>query len=113
MTAYVIAHLREAPPHPDIAKYMELIGDTFAPYGGRFLVHATAHEVVEGEWPGHVVMIEFPNTDAEHGWWKSAEYRTIAPLRSSHIDGSIIVVAGVADISDASVAAQAVRAATG
>jgi uncharacterized protein (DUF1330 family) len=48
MTAYAIAHLREAAPHPEIAEYIERIGATFEPYGGRFLVHATQHEVMEG-----------------------------------------------------------------
>ncbi|WP_454439897.1 DUF1330 domain-containing protein [Tsukamurella paurometabola] len=56
----VIAHLQEAAPHPEIAEYIERIPATFEPYGGRFLVHATQHEVKEGTWPGHIVMIGFP-----------------------------------------------------
>ena len=111
MTAYVIAHLQEAPPHPDIAEYIERIADTFIPFDGRFLVHANSHEVMEGEWPGHVVMIQFPDVDAAHSWWSSAAYRTIAPLRSRHIDGHIIMVEGVAEHYDPRLAAQAVRAA--
>ncbi|MGO4748506.1 DUF1330 domain-containing protein, partial [Streptomyces sp. 2MCAF27] len=45
MSAYVIGHLREAAPHPEIAEYIERITATFEPYGGRFLVHGTQHEV--------------------------------------------------------------------
>lgn len=111
MTAYVIAHLQEAPPHADIADYMERIGDTLVPFDGRFLVHATAHEVLEGAWPGHVVMIEFPDLDVARGWWSSSAYRTIAPLRSRHIEGDLIVVEGVTQPYDARHAAVAVRAA--
>ncbi len=66
MTAYAIAHLRPAAPHPDIAEYMERIPATLEPFGGRFLVHATRHEVMEGSWPGHVVMIAFPGSP-RHG----------------------------------------------
>lgn len=33
MTAYAIAHLRDAEPHPDIAEYMERIAGTFEPFG--------------------------------------------------------------------------------
>jgi uncharacterized protein (DUF1330 family) len=113
VNAYVIAHLQQSPPHADVADYMERISGTFATFGGRFLVHATAHEVLEGEWPGHVVMIQFPDIDAAHGWWNSADYRAIAPLRSRHIDGDIIVVEGVPEQYDASHAAQTVRAAAG
>lgn len=111
MTAYVIAHLQESQPHRDIADYMERIGGTFAAFGGRFLVHATAHDVMEGHWPGHVVMIQFPDSQAAHGWWSSPAYRAIAHLRSRHIDGNIIVVEGVPEHYDAKHAAEAVRAA--
>ncbi|WP_433226380.1 DUF1330 domain-containing protein [Microtetraspora malaysiensis] len=35
------------------AGYIERLPTTFAPYGGRYLVHATQHEVKEGDRPGH------------------------------------------------------------
>lgn len=111
MVAYVIARLQDSPPHADIATYIERVASTFTPFGGRFLVHATEHEVLEGAWPGHVVMIQFPDLEAAHSWWGSAAYRAIAPLRSRHIDGDIVVVGGVAEDYDARPAAQAVRAA--
>lgn len=107
--AYAIAHLQEAEPHPDIATYIERISDTFAPYGGRFLVHATPPEVKEGAWPGHVVVIGFPGIGEARAWWDSPDYREIAPLRSRHIEGDIILVEGVPDGYDPSVTAQAMR----
>ncbi|MEU6405849.1 DUF1330 domain-containing protein [Streptomyces sp. NPDC046985] len=100
MTAYAIAHLREAAPHPDIAEYMERITETLAPYDGRFLVHGAQPEVKEGDWPGHVVVIAFPGTAEAWAWWDSPAYREIAPLRSRHIDGDIIVVPGVPEHYD-------------
>ncbi|MFG2310521.1 DUF1330 domain-containing protein [Streptomyces sp. NPDC048566] len=109
MTAYAIAHLREADPHPEIADYIERIGATFAPHGGRFLVHASGHEVMEGEWPGHVVVIGLPGMAAARAWWNSAAYREIAPLRSRHIEGDIILVQGVPEGYDAAVTARAMR----
>ena len=63
-------------------------------FHGRFLVHATAHEVLEGTWPGHVVMIGFPDIDAANGWWGSPAYQAIAPLRTRHIEGSHILCRG-------------------
>lgn len=109
MPAYVIAHLREAAPHPEIAEYMERIPGTFEPFGGRFLVHATQHEVKEGSWPGHVVMIGFPGIAEARAWWDSAAYQEIAPLRSRHIDGDIIMVDGVPAGYDPAVTARAIR----
>ena len=109
MTAYAIAHLQEAAPHPEIAEYIERITATFAPYGGHFLVHATQHEVKEGSWPGHVVVIGFPTLAAARAWWDSPAYRQIAPLRSRHIEGDIILVDGVAGTYDPATTAQTMR----
>lgn len=109
MTAYAIAHLHDADPHPDIAEYMERISGTFEPFGGRFLVHGTPPEVKEGAWPGHVVVIGFPGIDEARGWWDSPTYREIAPLRSRHILGDIILVDGVSQDYDPRATAQAIR----
>ena len=111
MPAYVIAHLQDAAPHPDIAEYIERLPATLEPYGGRYLVHATQHEVKEGTWPGHVVMIGFPGIAEARAWWDSPAYREIAPLRARHIDGDIIFVEGVPDGYDPSVSTKAIRAA--
>jgi uncharacterized protein (DUF1330 family) len=110
MQAYAIAHLREAAPHPEIAEYIERITATLAPHGGRFLVHATQHEVKEGSWPGHVVVIGFPSMTKARDWWDSAAYQEIAPLRSRHIAGDIILVPGVPEDYDAAATAEAMRA---
>ncbi|WP_043730275.1 DUF1330 domain-containing protein [Streptomyces zinciresistens] len=110
MPAYAMAHLRDAAPHPEIAEYIERITATFEPYGGRFLVHGTPHETLEGSWPGGVVLIAFPGLAEARAWWHSPAYREIAPLRSRHIEGDIILVEGVPTPYDPARTAQAVRA---
>ncbi|RLU90376.1 hypothetical protein CTZ27_20790 [Streptomyces griseocarneus] len=109
MPAYAIAHLQEAAPHPEIAEYIERITGTFEPYGGHFLVHAAEHEVKEGDWPGHVVVIGFPGMAEARAWWDSDAYREIAPLRSRHIKGDIILVGGVPEGYDPAATAKAMR----
>ncbi|MEV6615019.1 DUF1330 domain-containing protein [Streptomyces sp. NPDC051051] len=109
MSAYAIAHLQEAAPHQEIAEYIERITATFEPYGGRFLVHGTQHEVMEGAWPGHVVVIGFPSITEARAWWSSAAYREIAPLRARHIEGDIVLVPGVPADYDASRTAERMR----
>ncbi|GAB2604020.1 DUF1330 domain-containing protein [Pseudactinotalea suaedae] len=109
MTAYAIAHLQESPPHRDVVEYIERIPGTFEPFGGQFLVHVTQHEVKEGSWPGHVVLIGFPDIDRARAWWDSPEYRQIAPLRSRHIPGDIILVDGVPEGYDPRATAQSMR----
>ncbi|MER8032646.1 DUF1330 domain-containing protein [Streptomyces bauhiniae] len=109
MTAYAVAHLREAAPHPEIAEYIERVTATFAPYGGRFLVHGAQREVKEGEWAGDVVIIGFPGITEARAWWDSPAYREIAPLRSRHIAGDIILVDGVPEGYDPATTAKTLR----
>lgn len=109
MPAYAVAQLQEAAPHPDIAEYVERLPATFEAHGGRYLVHATPHEVKEGSWPGHVVMIGFPGIGEARAWWDSTAYREIAPLRSRHIESNVILVEGVPEGYDPAVTAKAMR----
>ncbi|MGP3773933.1 DUF1330 domain-containing protein [Streptomyces sp. SDT5-1] len=112
MTAYVIAVLDTTPtPHPDVLTYIERVQSTFAPYGGRFLVHGTPGEWAEGEPLGSVVMAEFPDLDAAHAWYASPAYQEILPLRTDHVPGSLVFLDGVPEGYDAARTAAAIRGA--
>lgn len=110
MTAYLIAHLRPSAPHEDIATYIERIQDTMAPFGGHFLIHGTEAETLEGRWPGSVVMIAFPDVEAARTWYASPAYQELLPLRTRHIDGDVILVAGITPGYDPRDTARAMRA---
>ncbi|RPK43906.1 DUF1330 domain-containing protein [Streptomyces sp. ADI93-02] len=111
MPAYAIAHLQDAAPHPEIAEYIERLPATFEAYGGSFLVHFAPHEVKEGSWPGAVVVLGFPGIAEARAWWDSPGYQEIAPLRSRHIEGDIILVEGVPEGYDPASSAKAIRGA--
>jgi uncharacterized protein (DUF1330 family) len=96
MAAYAMAHLRTPQINDDVLRYMETIQQTLDPFGGRFLVHGATVEVKEGDWPGTVVVIEFPDIDAARAWYDSPGYQAILPLRTDHIDGAALIVDGVA-----------------
>lgn len=110
MTAYAIAHLKNTAANADIVDYLARIQPTMEPFGGRFLAHGPRVEVVEGEWPGTVVLLEFPDTDAARAWYDSPDYQQILPLRTRHIDGDIILFDGVPPAYDAAVTAERMRA---
>jgi uncharacterized protein (DUF1330 family) len=97
MTAYAVAHLRKVTPHPEIGQYLDRVSDTLDPFGGRFLVHDTVLDVVEGEWPGFLVVIEFPDMDALRAWYASDAYRAILAFRTDHIEGDVVFTPGVPD----------------
>lgn len=50
-----------------------------------------------------------PGVDEARAWWASPAYQEIAPLRSRHIDGDIIVVDGVPEGYDPTSAVKAMR----
>ncbi|MFJ1592157.1 DUF1330 domain-containing protein [Kitasatospora albolonga] len=113
MTAYAIAHLRPAdgPVHDEVLSYIERVQATLKPYGGRFLVHGAEVEVLEGKWPGAVVVVGFPGVDEARAWYASPAYQELLPLRTRHLDGDTVIVPGVGPEYDASATASAMRAA--
>ena len=97
MPSYALAHLYDPAPHPEVVEYIERIQDTLDPFGGRFIVHGPEVTVVEGDWPGTIVIIEFPDRDAAVGWYRSDAYQRILPLRTDNIEGTAILFDGVPD----------------
>ncbi|WP_067816126.1 DUF1330 domain-containing protein [Nocardia inohanensis] len=95
MSAYGFAHLRTRRPHPEIIEYIERVQDTLDPFGARFVIHGPPAEVVEGDWPGSMVLIEFPDLDSARAWYASPAYREIIHLRTDHIDGDLLLIEGV------------------
>jgi uncharacterized protein (DUF1330 family) len=111
MSAYAICNLFPTGMNEDILTYIERVQDTFAAFGGRFLVHGKEAEVVEGEWPGSIIVAEFPDMDSLKAWYASPAYQEILPLRTDHIEGKLLFVDGVAADYDAKETAAALRTA--
>ncbi|MEV4002100.1 DUF1330 domain-containing protein [Actinomadura sp. NPDC049753] len=112
MTAYALAHMTPQPPLPeDVFVYMESIQETMDPFGGRFIVHASETEVVEGPFDGAYVIIEFPDMDKARDWYNSDAYQAIAAKRSDHIPGHLVLLQGVPPDYDVAATGKALRAA--
>ncbi|MBF5042268.1 DUF1330 domain-containing protein [Aggregicoccus sp. 17bor-14] len=112
MTAFALAHLRSAQPHPEVFEYMERIQATLDPFGGRFRIHGAAPEVKEGTWQGTPVLIEFPTMAAARAWYDSPAYRHILPLRTRHLEGELLLIEGVGPDHDSARLAGELRALT-
>jgi uncharacterized protein (DUF1330 family) len=96
MVAYAVAHMRQVTMGPAIVEYLHRIDATLAPFGGRFLVHGGAFELLEGEWPGHLIVIEFPDRDRANAWYASPAYREIIALRTDNSCSNVILIDRVA-----------------
>ena len=88
MSTYLINHLRipYGLPKPDNLKYLEQVEATFEPFGGKWLVLDAQVEVLEGQWPGSVVLMEFPDMDTARRWYESPEYQEILHLEDRQRD---------------------------
>jgi uncharacterized protein (DUF1330 family) len=87
--------MRQVTMGPPIVEYLQRIDATLAPFGGRFIVHGGEVEVLEGAWPGHLIVIEFPDRDQASAWYGSAAYQEIVALRTDNSDSDVIMVDGV------------------
>ena len=95
MPAYAVAHMRQVTMGPPIVEYLQRIDATLEPFGGRFVVHGGKIEVLEGSWPGFVIVIEFPEGSHARAWYDSDAYREIVALRTDNSDSDVILVDGV------------------
>jgi uncharacterized protein (DUF1330 family) len=93
--SYAVGILREVKMGPPIVEYLERIDATLAPYGGHFIVHGSEPELREGTNPGTLVVIEFPDRSNATGWYDSAAYQEIVPLRTQNSQSTIFMIDGV------------------
>jgi uncharacterized protein (DUF1330 family) len=94
MSAYLIADVEVH--DPDVyAEYRRQVLPLVQQYGGRFIVRAGAHEVLEGAWkPQRIVVIEFPDMVTLKTWYNSPEYAKLIALRQGVSRGCLIAVEG-------------------
>ena len=95
MPAYAVAHLSKLHVNREVVRYLNRIDATLEPYEGQFLVHGRKSEVVEGDFPGYCIIIQFPDLEHARGWYHSGAYQKIVELRSDNCEGSVILVDGV------------------
>ncbi|MFF4323848.1 DUF1330 domain-containing protein [Streptomyces sp. NPDC001568] len=110
MPAYGFAHLRSRRHHPDVIEYLERIRATLDPFAGHFVIHGPPAEVVEGTWPGSMVLIEFPGLPEARAWYDSPAYQAILRLRADHIEGDLLLIEGVGPTYDPAERARKLRA---
>jgi uncharacterized protein (DUF1330 family) len=97
MPTYAVAHLRKVTMGPQIVEYLQRIDATLEPFEGRFLMHGAKVEVLEGEWPGHLIIIKFPDRERALAWYESDNYQKILPLRTKNSEGDVIFADGVSE----------------
>jgi uncharacterized protein (DUF1330 family) len=95
VSAYVIAEIEVTNPD-GYAEYAPLANASVLRHGGRFVVRGGPSEVIEGDWAGRMVVLEFESLDAARAWYDSDDYQACLPLRLQNSKGRMIAVEGAA-----------------
>jgi uncharacterized protein (DUF1330 family) len=51
--------------------------------------------VLEGAWPGQLIIIAFPDLERARAWYESHAYQEILPLRTNNSEGDVVLADGV------------------
>ena len=95
MSAYVIANIEVTDPQA-YEQYRSRTLGTIEQFGGRFLVRGGAHEVKEGSWQPHrLIMLQFPDMATARRWYDSLAYQSIIPYRSGAAKTDLVLVEGL------------------
>ncbi|MCB1389442.1 MAG: DUF1330 domain-containing protein [Rhodobacteraceae bacterium] len=95
MPAYLIYDVEIHDPGP-YAEFMRQVKPVVEAFGGRYLARGGAHEVLEGNWhPHRLVLFEFPDMASARALFTSAEYEPLKALRRSCSTGHVVVVEGL------------------
>lgn len=97
MKAYAVTQLYQVDIGPPIVEYLRRVDATLEPFDGRFLVHGSEKTVLEGELPGFLIVVEFPDMNHAREWYASADYQDILHLRRENSQGVAVLVEGVSD----------------
>lgn len=95
MSAYAVGILSKVRVNDDIRKYLQEIDATLHPYQGRFIIHGGPYLRREGELPGDLIVIQFPDLERASDWYASPAYGEIKSLRTANSAGMVFLVQGV------------------
>lgn len=80
-SAYVVGHITVKNPEM-WAEYRSKVPGTLSPWGGELVFRGKQLAALSGENPHpDIVVIRFPSVTALNGWFSSAEYQSLIPLR--------------------------------
>ena len=91
MSACVIGHITVR-DEDKWAQYRAQVPATLAPWGAELLFRGQRAAVLSGEHAHtDTVVIRFPDTAAVDGWYQSAAYQALIPLRQQAADLDLVV----------------------
>ncbi|HTB86724.1 MAG TPA: DUF1330 domain-containing protein [Steroidobacteraceae bacterium] len=97
--AYIIAEVDKDPSKKDdpvaSRRYAEEAPKSLAAFGAKYIVRGGKVQTLEGEPPdGYIVVIGFDSVEKARGWYTSAAYEAIKPIRQNSTKSRLLLVEG-------------------
>lgn len=94
MAAYIILNVDVKDPEK-YQRYTARSPGLIEKFGGRFIVRAGQHELLEGSLPlARVVVVEFADMDTARNFYHSPEYQEILKIRQAASESQVFLVDG-------------------
>jgi uncharacterized protein (DUF1330 family) len=74
--------------------YSRAAGPSMAQGGASVLAVDGQPQLLEGEWHGRTVVLEFESVEAARAWYESEAYQRAKPLRQAAADTNAVIVSG-------------------
>lgn len=80
---------------PEFMTYAAAIPAFIEKHGGRYIVRGVEPTVMEGDWtPGHMVILEFPSSDAAKAFLGDPEAQALFAVRHRSTHSKLVLVEG-------------------
>ena len=91
--AYVVAEVAIQDADAFMRDYAPKVAGTLEPYGGRFLTSGKL-TALEGNVPQRFVIIGFDSVGKARGWYDSAAYQQLVPIRQKTARSTLFIAEG-------------------
>src|ERR1700688_3509190 len=81
MATYIVFTKESTQDQGELDIYLSKVGETFKGHPAKILAAYGPQQVLEGEAPEGVVIVEFPSTAAARAWYDSSAYQEVAQHR--------------------------------
>jgi len=95
MATYIVFTRESTQDQGELDIYMSQVGATFKDHPVKFLAAYGPQQVLEGDAPEGVVIVEFPSTAAARAWYDSPAYQEVVQHRFKGGRYRAVLVEGV------------------
>ncbi|MBP0604746.1 MULTISPECIES: DUF1330 domain-containing protein [Burkholderia] len=95
MATYIVFTRESTQNQQELDLYSSQVGATLAGHPVKVLAAYGPQEILEGEGPEGVVIVEFPSKEAAHAWYHGPEYQAVVRHRFNGARYRAVLVEGV------------------